>query len=60
MIEYNFDAEFSDTDLNAIVAEANEARTAYLKEILSNGAKKLVNLFSTELPTFTSGPLAHR
>ncbi|RTE65667.1 hypothetical protein EH243_10350 [Amphritea opalescens] len=60
MIKYNFDAESSNSDLQAIVAEANEERAAYLKEILSNSVQKVINLFSTELPAFFTGPLAHR
>ncbi|MBQ0756903.1 MAG: hypothetical protein KBT66_09990 [Amphritea sp.] len=60
MPKTNYDAEFINYDLNAIVEEANIARAAYLKEILSNASKKLISLFSAELPKFIPGPLAHR
>ncbi|WP_417222644.1 hypothetical protein [Amphritea sp.] len=60
MTPYNYNADTINLDLNVVVAQANEARAAYLKEILSNAAKKVVNLFSAELPAFISGPLAHR
>ncbi|WP_296060413.1 hypothetical protein [uncultured Amphritea sp.] len=56
----NNDADYINYDLNAIVEEANELRAVYLKEILSNVSKKLINLFSAELPEFIPGPLAHR
>ena len=56
----NNDADYINYDLNAIVEEANELRAVYLKEILSNVSKKLINLFSAELPEFIPGPPAHR
>ena len=56
----NNDGDYINYDLNAIVEEANELRAVYLKEILSNVSKKLINLFSAELPEFIPGPLAHR
>lgn len=60
MTKSNYEADFINYDVNAIVQEANEARAAYLKEILSNTAKKLTNLLSAELPKFIPSPLAHR
>lgn len=60
MIINNNDTDYINYDLNAIVEEANELRAAYLKEILSDVSKKLINLFSAELPEFIPGPLAHR
>ena len=60
MIINNNDTDYINYDLNAIVEEANELRAAYLKEILSDVSKKLINLFSDELPEFIPGPLAHR
>ncbi|MBR9868504.1 MAG: hypothetical protein GYB20_15415 [Oceanospirillales bacterium] len=60
MIINNNDTDYINYDLNAIVEEANELRAAYLKETLSDASKKLINLFSAELPEFIPGPLAHR
>lgn len=60
MNKLNYDATILNEDLENIVAEANEARAAYFKEVLSNVAKKVINLFSTELPASISKPLAHR
>lgn len=60
MIINNNDTDYINYDLNAIVEEANELRAAYLKQILSDVSKKLINLFSAELPEFIPGPLAHR
>jgi len=45
MIINNNDTDYINYDLNAIVEEANELRAAYLKEILSDESKKLINMF---------------
>lgn len=60
MSNYNYDADFINYDINAIIEEANIARANYLKQILSNAAKKLISLFSAELPASIQSPLAHR
>lgn len=60
MSKYIYIDQSADYDLNKIIAEADQLRAEYLIETFSYIAKKLINLFSAELPEFIPGPLAHR